>query len=190
MTKIRITQFLLLLLGITIILFTYFNDQNKKVEQNPIVKTEAKTKEDTLTTFENIKYTGFDNKGNRYEIISKFAETNKDKPDLTYMKFVVAHFYYKDGRIVRITSDRGIYNKANSDIFFEENVKMVESDNTLLADNLDVFASKNLIKAYNNIEFFTGKNLVYADQIDIDLTEKTSKISMYNNGKIKIKLVK
>ena len=106
------------------------------------------------------------------------------------MIFCITYFYYIDGRIVTITSDEAIYDKKTSDMFFSQNVKLVESENVLLADNIDVFASENFIKAFNNIKFSNGENVIFADQMYIDLIENTSKISMYGDNKIKVKIVR
>ena len=190
MTKIKTNQILLFITGIAIILITYF--YNPQVEQKSKLESEdvAKSEMDTINTFEDISYNGFDAKGNTYEINAKFAETKEEEPNVTFMKSVIAYFYYKDGRIVTITSDEAIYNKKTSDMFFSQNVKLVESENVLLADNIDVFASENFIKAFNNIKFSNGENVIFADQMYIDLIENTSKISMYGDNKIKVKIVR
>ena len=190
MTKIKTKQIILLILGVIIILLTYFYNPEKKIEDTSKINEQAKSVPDTLNTFENITYNGFDKDGNAYEINAKFAETKQNDPDTTFMKTVVAYFFYKDGRIVTITSDAAIYNKITNDMFFQINVKMVESENVLLADNIDVISSENFIKAYNNIKFSNGENLLFADQMYIDLSKKTSNISMNDDEKVIIKLVR
>ena len=171
-------------------MLTYFYNPEKKIKDTSKIDEQAKSVPDTLNTFENITYNGFDKDGNTYEINAEFAETKQEDPDITFMTTVVAYFFYKDGRIVTITSDEAIYNKVTNDMFFHINVKMVESENVLLADNIDVVSSENFVKAYNNIKFSNGQNLMFADQMHIDLSKKTSDISMYGDKKVIIKLVR
>ena len=67
-------------------------------------KTVAKKQSDSDNTFENITYTGFDQKGNPFKIQSEYAEITENDPSLTKMQNVTAYFYYKNNRIIIITS--------------------------------------------------------------------------------------
>ena len=44
-----------------------------------------------------------------------------------------------------------MYNNKTNDMQFRENVKVVQADNTILADNLDYFNIKRIIKVYGNV---------------------------------------
>lgn len=185
----RITQIILLTAGICLIVLTYFiypKKQDIVLTENKIVKED----ETSENTFENISYSGFTPEGELFEIKSKFADIKKDEPDLTYMRDVTTFFYYKENKVITITSDYAIYNKLTSDMFFETNVKMVETEHELTSDNLDYEASENLVTAYNNVKFYNSKNLGFADKVEVDLTEQTSKVSMFDNSLIKLKLTR
>ena len=106
------------------------------------------------------------------------------------MKIVTAYFYLKDGRIVKVSSKLAVYNKETNDIFFSEQVEIDDGESQLYCNNLDVITSHNTIKAYNNVRFNENTNLMTADKIEIDLDQKISKISMYGDEQIKIKLIK
>ena len=98
------------------------------------------------------------------------------------MTEVVAFFYLKDGRTVKVTSNFGTYNKLTNDMFFQENVRMIEAENELQADYLDAIASESFLTAYNNVKFSNDESIGFADKVEVDLTTKLSQISMYSSG--------
>ena len=55
-----------------------------------------------------------------------------------------------DGRVVKIISDEGRYNKVTYDCFFEKEVKATDGETEIFAENLDLLATQNSIQAYNN----------------------------------------
>lgn len=169
------------------------SDISKKFEENlddSEKSLDEKDLENIQNTFKNMKYVGQDLDGNTYEIVSDYAEIKKDQPDLTFMEIVTAYIFYKDGRVVKITSKFAIYNKKNNNMSFEENVKVVEGNNVMISDNLDFSTNENSIIAYNNVEFENEEGVIIADKIFVDLTSNTSKISMYDNNQVKAKILK
>ena len=50
------------------------------------------------------------------------------------MKNIICRFFFKDGTILRITSDEGIYDNITNDMDFEKNVKMYYLENKLFSD--------------------------------------------------------
>ena len=196
-------QISLLILGFGLILITYFIypwliQKSETVFKDPkikemeeIIKGDDQEIQDTSLT--NVEYKGLTSEGNPYTIVSEIAQMDKKKPDIVYMEFVTAKFYYKDGRIVIITSDIGQFNKSNGDISFQKNIKMVDNvKNELTSENLDMLISKNYIAAYNDVKLVTGDGqFVIADRILFDSIKKSFKISMHNkDNNIKMKLVK
>ena len=97
--------------------------------------------------------------------------------------------YLKDGRIVNIISDRGKYNKITHDCFFEENVKATDGETKIFAENLDLLATENFIKVYNNVKLNHPMGLIIADKIDYDFETKNFKISMFDDKAVKMKVI-
>ena len=184
-------QLLLFLIGIFLVIVTYVIYPRLTTEKIAQQTTETETGDDISDTiFEDVQYDGFDANGNRFEISSKTAEIKSEDADITYMKIVTSYFYLKDGRIVKVSSKLAVYNKKTNDIFFSEQVEIDDGESQLYCNNLDVITSHNTIKAYNNVRFNENTNLMTADKIEIDLDQKISKISMYGDEQIKIKLTK
>ena len=105
------------------------------------------------------------------------------------MTDVYVTLYLKDGRIVNIISDRGKYNKITHDCFFEENVKATDGETKIFAENLDLLATENFIKVYNNVKLNHPMGLIIADKIDYNFETKNFKISMFDDKAVKMKVI-
>jgi len=95
----------------------------------------------------------------------------------------------KDGRFIKITSDKGSYNKINYDLFFETNVRVIDDKTQMLAGNLELLASKNTATIYNNVYLYNNNGSLRADKIKYDFQNKQYKVSMLGDKKVKIKVV-
>ena len=95
-----------------------------------------------------------------------------------------------DGRIIIITSDKGSYNKKNYDCFFENNVKATDGETEIFAENLDLVSSNESAAVYNDVVLINDRGSLQADKVDYNFETKYYKISMFNNSKVKVKLIK
>ena len=185
-------QFLLFFVGIFLVIVTYiiYPRIGEETRDQYLAEKKKKEMESSDTTFENIKYEGFDANGNRFEIGSKVAKVESDNPNITYMETVNAYFYLQDGRVVTVTSLFATYNRETNDIFFKDEVVIDDGESQLYSDNLDIVTSSHFVKVYNSVRFSENANWMVADKIEIDLSKKISTISMYTDEQVKIKLKK
>jgi len=190
LNKKIIFQIVLIFLGILIIFFTYFYDGKQKNLSKKTIKEESKIEEadQEISTFENIQYEGIDNNGNKFIINSDYAEFESDKSNIIYMEKMFCRFFFKDGTILRITSDRGVYNTISSDMEFEQNVKMYYLENRLFSEKASFVNSENYLVIQENVVGEAPEGNLVADKLDFDLTQKKLKISMYNQDKVNIKV--
>ena len=119
-------QAFLFILGILLILITYFYYPNKDkslVEKNiqEDLPPDSVDLNDKSTSFENLEYQGFYDMDKTFTVKSEKAHINKEEPDIVHMTNMHVILYLTDGRVVNILSDKGTYNKANYDIFFNKN---------------------------------------------------------------------
>ena len=105
---------------------------------------------------------------------------------MTYMKVTMK---MSDGRTIIITGDKGTYNKETYNCFFENNVKATDGETIIRSENLDLFASKDIVSIYNNVILINKNGSLKADKVDYDFEAKYYKISMFNDEKVKIKLI-
>tara|TARA_B110000196_G_scaffold151751_1_gene130791 strand:- start:38 stop:508 length:471 start_codon:yes stop_codon:yes gene_type:complete len=136
-----------------------------------------------------LRYFSIDDKGNKYEITSKFGEMGTNNPDIILMTNVKAVIDIHDSDPIIITSNFAKYNIKNYDTKFKENVLVKHVDNKLNGENLDLSFQNNLLLMYNNIIYQNSDTKLLADKIEIDLITKDSKIIM-NDKKSKIKIIR
>ena len=191
-------QVVLLIVGIFLVLFTYFYYPymitNKslvgKDTQEDFPAVSSDTNENT-TSFENLEYKGLYDLDKKFIVKSKKAHIDNNEPDIVHMNNMHVILYLKDGRVVNIFSDKGKYNKANYDCFFKKNVRATDGETKIFSDNLDLLGNESSVKVYNNvsINYPTG-SLLRADIIDYDFEKKNFKVSMFKDKRIKMKIFK
>ncbi len=104
------------------------------------------------------------------------------------MEKILCRFFFKDGTILKITSDKGIYNNITNDMDFEKNVKMYYLENKIFAEKASYLNSENYLIVEENVVGEAPEGNLVADKLDFDLVEKKLKISMYNQDKVNIKV--
>ena len=193
----RIVQLSLISIGLFLILATYFF--YPKMIKNKFL--EGKTVEDDLTktditgskernTFENVEYKGLYDMNKPFKVKSENAYILIKEPDVIYMTNMHVALDMDDGRVIIISSDKGKYNKVTYDCFFENNVKAIDGETTVLAENLDLLATEDSATVYNNVFLTNDKGSLQADKVYYDFETKYYHVSMFNDEKVKIKLIK
>ena len=187
-------QFTLIFVGLSLILATYLFypiiTQNKISKEN-IVKNEGIEIDDSINNvFDEIEYTGMYNLVNPFLVTSGKAYILKEDVNIIYMSNMKATINMEDGRVIIITSDNGRYNKVSYDCFFEKNVRAFDGETTLVSDNMDLLSSEDVANIYNNVILTNDKGSLIADKINYNLETKYYRISMYNNKKVKVKLIR
>jgi len=187
-------QLVLIFIGFFLILLTYFYypymEKNKLLKDQSAREDLEKTLEDApLTAFENIEYQGLYDLDKPFSVKSEKAHILDEEPDIVYMTNMNVVLYLKDERIVRIISNRGRYNKATYDCFFEENVRATDGETKIFSENLDLLATENFVKIYNNVKLNHSTGSLRADKIDYDFETKYFKVSMFDDSVVKMKVI-
>ena len=188
-------QIILLSIGFLLILITYFYYpymQKTKFKQNLNVETLSpdQSDEDLNVLFENVEYKGLYDLDKTFSVNSEKANIKNEEPDIVYMTNVHVILYLDDGRIVNITSKKGIYNKVTYDCYLENSVEAVEAETKIYADNLDMLVTRGSIKIYNNVIINDPATSMHADNIDYDFETKHFRVSMFDDKNVKIKVFK
>ncbi len=180
----------LLLLAAILLLYIFYYQGN--ITQKPVkeVKIENKKFEklEESNFFEDVEYKGIDANGNRYLLQSEIATFNEKSPEIVKMTGMNATFYFKDGKILKVSGKKGMYNNKTNDMEFRQEVKVVEADNRIFADNLDYFNLKRLIKVYGNVR---GKSLdgnFTSDILNLNIDNQSVDFLMNSNEQVKINL--
>ena len=185
--KLRLTQFFLLLFGLFIIYFTYYNKKfapEQEIISQEIPKTKEGDVSDEKDLFFNIEYSGFDLQGNRYSLKSKEAYFDEVKQEIVYMKIVDAVFYFKDGTILYVKADTGIYNNKTLDMKFAQNVRANYINSELFANKAEYSNTKSFLSIYENVRINDKQGNLISDKLLFDITSQKLDITSFSNGKI------
>ena len=189
----KIAQITLSFIGLFLILATYF--LYPKILQKNIVSDQAdkgseiKTDDSESSTFEDVKYTGLYDVDKSFTVESEKAYILNTDPDVVYMNLMIVNLYMDDGRVVVITSDKGNYNKITYDCFFEYNVKAEDGETVITSENLELWSSKDFAKIYNNVLITNESGILKADQVNYDFKTRRYDVSMFNNERVKVKVI-
>ena len=191
--KLIIAQFTLFLLGVLIIIFTYYNkNQTEQIvtkENKEKIKNQLNEQNNASSDiFYEIKYSGIDLSGNRYILTSKEASSNKVNPELVDMKFVEANFYFKDNTVLNVISDEGTYNNKTLDMIFNKNVNAKYEGSKLVADKANYSNSKSYLIISDNVIVTDQKGVVTADRLLFDIKKQNLNIISLNNNKINARI--
>ena len=188
--KLKLIQISLLILGSLIIFFTYLQkDENfkgniiSKEKQEKIKKNLANDNQKGNLFFD-VSYSGLDLSGNRYILKSKEAKSNKSQPELVFMKTVNAFFYFKDGTIFEVRSDKAIYNNKSLDIKFNNNVKAFYEESTMTAEKAEYSNSNSYLSISEKVIVKDIRGKMFADNLFFDLKKRTLDIGSFNNNRV------
>jgi len=141
--------------------------------------------------FENVEYNGIYNINNTFILKSDKAKIFSASPNFVVMKKMHVTLFMNDGRVVIITSDSGTYNKVTHDSFFEKNVEATDGETIILGDKLDLVSTEKWAQIYNNVIVKDQtKSFLKADKILYDFTSELYQVSMLDNKKVKVKIIK
>ena len=189
-SKRRFVQLTLILIGFLIIFLTYFSNVEKRQTFKEVKKEEIPQEEsieEGINKFENVEYEGIDNSGNRFVIGSKYAQFEKERPEVIHMEDIICTFSFKDKTVLTIIADTGIFNNITNDMNFSDNVKIDYLENVLFSDRALFNNYENQLLVAGNIRGEGPQTNLEADELDFDLNTKNLKISMYNDEKVNIK---
>jgi len=203
-------QIALMFIGLALILFTYFYYPNMKKSETisshsdqKDLETKTDNIEDKTTFFDNVEYNGLYDLNKPFIIRSEKAHIKKnvfnvimcppdciDESDIVFMINMDMTLYLQDGRIVKITSKKGRYNRVNHNTFFEEDVFANDGETEIISQNLNLSATTNLVEIYGDVILSYPTGSLKADKLEYDFESKNFNISMFGEKKIKLKVIK
>ena len=185
MRKEILIQIFLIILILIIVVFTYQKYFKKELDENVATnKDEINKTENNLI---NIEYESVDREGRRYIITAETGNFKEEKSELIFMTNVNAKIFLLDGSVIYVSSLNAEYNTQFYNTKFYNDVNMKFLEHHIFCENLNIFFDKNLIEAFNNLNYKNLDIIMLADKIEIDLLTKNSKIYNFNENKIIIK---
>ena len=192
--KLRIIQICLISVGLLSLIITYSDNINFK-KKNIMTQDFNKEAENKILSnndntegnvFYNIEYSGLDLAGNRYILKSESAINNNINSELIDMTGVTATFYFKDGTIMKVKSDYGVYNNVSLDINFKNNIIAKYEESTLKAQYAEYSNSQGYLLVSDNVIVNDIQGNLIADKLLFDIKSKTLKIETFNDKRINV----
>ena len=153
----------------------YFSSNENYTEQNTIEKI-------SKNIIEDIKYQSSDNNGNSYIITAKNGINLLDQKNKIRLEDVKAKLIFDNQKEITVISNFAIYNQDNYDTEFQESVKIDYETQKIKCENLKVKFSENIAILKKNLVFENLNMKMLADQMEVDLLSRTSKIYMLNDS--------
>ena len=188
--QLRLIQICLLILGSLVIIFTYFNKERHTNEQiiskenQEKIKNQLRQDNKEGDIFFNIEYSGLDLAGNRYILKSKEAFSEKADQKIVNMTAVEATFYFKDGTILNVWSEQGVYNNESLDMKFSGNVKAFYEGSELFAQKAEYSNSKGFLTISEQVKINDARGTMNADKLIFDIKKQTLEIASFTDNKI------
>ena len=181
-TFLQIALFSLIIFLTYIFFYTYLKKDDKIVERE---STDKIPKTDAIN---DIEYLSKDDDGNTYIIKAKNGIIDNENQDLIHLKDVKAEINFDLNKKIFITAKQATYNNDNFNTMFSDNVRLSLDYHNLECNNIDLIFSENYAKLFGNVKYMNNFTKLLADQIEVDLISRKTKISMYDtNNKVKIK---
>jgi LPS export ABC transporter protein LptC len=182
-TSLQVLMVLIIILISLWFYLKYFTKNFEDVKETQVIEKIDENQNSTSTYIDDINYVSTDTKGNKYQITAKQAEIKVENSHVMFLKDVVAFIYIKNSNKVKITSNFGKYNSKNYDTIFSENVILVYPGHKIIGKYLDFSFLSNLGTFTKNVVYTGEKTNLFADKIEMNLTNKDTKIFMNDTGK-------
>lgn len=125
-----------------------------------------------------IAYKSSDDRGNIYEINSVSGKIEDKNENVLILEDVTAKIIIKNYSTFLIKSGKAKYNKLNLNTHFFSNVNLYYLNHSIKSEDLFLKYIDKEIKISNNVVYKNQNNRLKADEIDLDMITKTSKIYM------------
>ncbi len=125
-----------------------------------------------------IAYKSSDDRGNIYEINSVSGKIEDKNENVLILEDVTAKIIIKNYSTFLIKSGKAKYNKLNLNTHFFSNVNLYYLNHSIKSEDLFLKYIDKEIKISNNVVYKNQNNQLKADEIDLDMITKTSKIYM------------
>ncbi len=184
---------IILIIGYFTFLYLSRNNDNKLVEKSiPKKVDETHLKNNLLEKSQEtnkileLSYKSSDEKGNTYQINSESGSMDDVNENVLILENVTAKILVFNYGTFFIESDMAKYNKLSLDTHFFDNVNLLYLNHIIKSEDLYLKYIDKEIKISNNVKYENEENFLEADEVDLDLVTKTSKIYMNDkNQKVK-----
>jgi len=172
---------IIVLISSAVYLNYFVKDSEDLVIKIETLKTEN-IKDEISNYIENISYISKIGE-NKYEIIADRTQIKINEPHIMFLENVAAFITIKNSNIIKVTSDFAKYNSNNYDTIFSKNVIATYPEHRITGELLDFSFVNNIGIFSTNIVYVGSKTKMFADKIEVNLTNNDTKIFMLDQSK-------
>lgn len=130
------------------------------------------------TKFLNVEYKFTDTSGKKFFLKGKEATLSKENYNIIFLTSVTATTKLKDNSFMNISSDKADFFKIKKDIFFYNNIILINKDIVIKANNAKFLYKKNILEVFGNVIYKDKKNIIKCDKVLYDITNKNLELKM------------
>tara|TARA_B100000780_G_scaffold253458_1_gene201065 strand:- start:35 stop:616 length:582 start_codon:yes stop_codon:yes gene_type:complete len=179
---IQLIIVLLIILISAAVYLNYFAKDSEGLATKTKTLQDKNIKDEAANYLENVNYISEIGE-NKYEIIADIAKIKIDEPDIMLLENVAAFITLKNSNTIKVTSDFGKYNSKNYDTIFSKNVIATYPDHKVTGEILDFSFLNNVGVFSTNVIYVANKTKMFADKIEMNLTNNDTKIFMLDQSK-------
>ena len=184
---------LILLTGVIIFIFiNIYNNKKNNLANNNVEREknnfEINSKKDSGELIQGLEYLSKDINGNIYNITAESGIIDEQNPDIINLTNVKAELKFDKDKVVKVSSNKAIYNNYNYDTIFINNVILDYEVHKIYCKKMVAKFSENIAVLSENLIYENLSTKLFADQIKVDLLSRNTEISMFNK-KNKIKII-
>ena len=172
---------IIILISSAVYLNYFVKDSKDLVIKIKTLETEN-IKGETSNYIENISYISKIGE-NKYEIIADRTKIKINEPDIMFLENVAAFITLKNSSTIKVTSDFAKYNSKNYDTIFSKNVIATYPEHKITGGLLDFSLVNNIGIFSTNIVYVGSKTKMFADKVEVNLTNNDTKIFMLDQSK-------
>tara|TARA_Y100001958_G_C21226381_1_gene551834 strand:- start:210 stop:815 length:606 start_codon:yes stop_codon:yes gene_type:complete len=175
---------LIVFIGYLTFLYLNKNEFSKSVDSTELKKIQETQINEQIANSQisnqilDIAYKSSDDRGNIYEINSVSGKIEDKNENVLILEDVTAKIIIKNYSTFLIKSGKAKYNKLNLNTHFFSNVNLYYLNHSIKSEDLFLKYIDKEIKISNNVVYKNQNNRLEADEIDLDMITKTSKIYM------------
>ena len=193
-TLIQIFLFLILIL-ITYLTFNFYYIKKVSTDLEEVNNSKSNISKSTLVgkdVIQDIKYSSNNNKGDIYEILADFGESDIENGELMFLTNVTGKVIFQNKSSIMLTSNFANFNTKTFETTFITDVVVVRDEETITGDELYLVLDKeegnkekeeNFIKISRNVIYKKPGYNLKADILEVDLITKNIKIYMLGKNK-------
>lgn len=164
--------------------YFFFLTSNKGAIKRDLKNTiiEPNVSEISSTKFTDVEYVSKNNKNQTFVTKAKKASILKENSDVINLSDVYSFTELKDKSLIKVFSKNGLFFKKTKNVFYSDNVKILNKDIIITSNEAKYYPAKNLIELDGDIIMKDNLNIVKSDIAKLNTQNNNLILLMKNNN--------